>query len=98
MRFNISFIILKIHGYSSSPAYQRNDGPSPNTASRTGTTLYAAHPISRKQPETIRLLAASVLLCIHLTFGLCGLGFLVPFLPLLLIDKVAGDSYEYHSA
>ena len=29
---------------------------------------------------------------------LSGLAVFMPFLPLLLIDKVTGDSYEYHSA
>ena len=60
--------------------------------------LYRLHRISKKQPGILSLSqAASVPLCIYFPV-LCVLGFLMPFLPLLLINKVAGDSYEYHSA
>ena len=86
MRFNISFIILKIH---------IRFIPCKLLCS---IKLYRLHRISKKQPGILSLSqAASVPLCIYFPV-LCVLGFLMPFLPLLLINKVAGDSYEYHSA
>ena len=86
MRFNISFIILKIH------------------IRFIPCKLLCRHkaiPVtSYKQKAAGDLIIIPSCFCSALYYFpvLCVLGFLMPFLPLLLINKVAGDSYEYHSA
>lgn len=50
-----------------------------------------------RNPMIIPSCSCSALYLLCDPLALCGLGLLMPFLPLLLIDKEAGDSYEYHS-
>lgn len=50
-----------------------------------------------RNPMIIPSCSCSALYLLCDPLALCGLGLLMPFLPLLLIDKEAGNSYEYHS-
>ena len=89
MRFNISFIILKIH---------IRFIPCKLLCRHKAIPVTSYKQKAAWGPMIIPSCSCSALYLLCDPLNLCGLGLLMPFLPLLLINKVAGDSYEYHSA